>query len=174
MEAKVSMTDQTWSVSVNRTDSVKWWSVIMCNHVVWIRWKQPCGPYRVVHLLSLPTAQILKSQVMSSQTLSKGRKLAPSSLKWNLQVLDIHIWKEYLTQLWLYFICAFIATSRSNCGATDWDGPTCRQDSGLPTSRAGELLLPSVLSDSLKWHAILYIYIFKHVFFKSKWTSCHI
>lgn len=51
-----------------------------------LRWKQPFGHYRVGHPLSSPTARIPKSQAMSSQTLWKGRKLAPSSLKWNLQV----------------------------------------------------------------------------------------
>lgn len=55
-------------------------------HAVLLRWKQPFGHYRVGRLLSLPMARIPKSQAMSSRTLWKGRKLAPSSLKWNLQV----------------------------------------------------------------------------------------
>lgn len=83
----------TYSKNVNLVGFMMAKIYFVLTLVVWLRSKQPFGHCRVGRLLSSLTARILKSQAMSLQTSWKGRKLAPSSLKWNLQVQGTVSWK---------------------------------------------------------------------------------
>lgn len=115
--------------------------------LVWLRWKQLFGRSRVGRLSSSPMARIPKSPAMSSQTSWKGRRLAPFSLKWNLQVQGAAACREHFPTCWMcvFMFDAFIYdASRSYCGAADRDGSACRQDSGLPATRTGQSLTPSL------------------------------
>lgn len=140
-----------WQIILNRSlfEDVEWWKCfIMSYHVFWFRWKQPSGHYRVGRLLSSPMEHIPKSRATSSQTLWKGRRLAPSSLKWNLQVQGTNNWKQ---NIWPTCVCG---TCLMRVLLTP-PGPTVEQQTEM-ARHAGRTLA------SLHPEQVIFFFLFPH------------